>query len=109
MNRSFTAFAISAVLFSVAAHAEDRTTTYSTGERGTKAALSTVLNKGIEEKGLTMAEKWSHDVVVCKRTQMTGSRFYFKVCHTRAEWQAMRANGRETADHAQRLSRVNGF
>ncbi len=109
MKRSFTLFAFAAMLFASTAQAEDQTTKYSTGERGTKASLSTVLHKGIEQKGLTMAEKWSHDVVVCKRTQMTGSRFFFKVCHTRAEWQAMRANGRETASHAQRLSRINGF
>ena len=87
-----------------AAHADDtESNSPSTGERGTKAALSTVLNKGIEEKGLTMEEKWSHDVIVCKRMRMTGSRFPLKVCHTRGEWRAMRSNAQETVNYAQRL------
>ncbi|MCB1606730.1 MAG: hypothetical protein KDI71_07115 [Xanthomonadales bacterium] len=72
-------------------------------ELGTRAGLSTVINKGIDGKGLTMEEKWSHDVVVCKRTQMTGSRFFFKVCHTRGEWQAMRSNAWESTDYSQRI------
>ncbi len=73
------------------------------GEVSTRQGLSTVLNKGVDGKGLTMEEKWSNDVIVCKRTRMTGSRFIFKVCHTRGEWRAMRENARETVDYAQRI------
>ena len=79
-----------------------------TGERGTRAALSTVLRKGIDEKGLTMQEKWDDDIIVCKRTHVSGSRFRLKVCHSRAEWQAMRSNGRETVDSFVRGGLLSG-
>lgn len=68
------------------------------GERATMRTLSTVLAEGADGQGLTMEEKWSNNVIVCKRTKVTGSRFSRKLCHTRAEWQAMRAHSREVMD-----------
>ncbi len=69
------------------------------GERATTRTLSTVLAKGIDGQGLTMEEKWSNNVIVCKRMNVTGTRFVRKVCHTRGEWQAMRSNSREVMDY----------
>jgi len=115
MNIHFAIYLAAGLLFSSASFAERQDTSRAggtpsasaadnvKGERTTRHGLSTVLNKGIDRKGLTMEEKWSNDVVVCKRTQMTGSRFIFKICHTRGEWRAMRENARETVDHVQRI------
>lgn len=69
------------------------------GERSSNHGLSTVLRKGADMQGLTMQEKWDEDVIVCKRTQVTGSRLVFKLCHTRGEWQAMRSNSGEILDN----------
>jgi len=103
VKSNFSIYLAAALLASTIACTDSAKAQTTEGERGTKAGLTTVLNKGIEEKGLTMEEKWSHDVVVCKRTQMTGSRFFFKVCHTRGEWRAMRANAWESVDYQQRV------
>ncbi len=77
-------------------------------ERGTPHSLSTVISRGEDKEGLTMEEKWSHDVVVCKRQQVSGSRITRKVCHTRGEWQAMRNNARESVDAAIREALIYG-
>lgn len=109
-------FAIGVVAFSLFASvavAENAAETADTKdapstELGTNAAMSTVLREGIDGKGLSMGEKWSDDVVVCKREKLTGSRFARKVCHTRAEWHAMKSNGRETVDYVQRTQVNSG-
>jgi len=77
-------------------------------ERGTPHSLSTVISKGEDNKGLSMEEKWSHDVVVCKRQRVTGSRITRKVCHTRGEWSAMRVNARDSVDAAIREALIYG-
>jgi len=89
------------MLFSSAAVAKDVNDSQS-AERGTEAALSTVVIKGIEEQGLTMGQQWSDDVIVCRREKLTGSRFARKVCHSRGEWQAMQSNGYESLEFLQR-------
>ncbi|MCB1606729.1 MAG: hypothetical protein KDI71_07110 [Xanthomonadales bacterium] len=77
-------------------------------ERGTPHSLSTVISRGEDKSGLSMEQKWSHDVVVCKRQQVSGSRITRKVCHTRGEWQAMRNNARESVDAAIREALIYG-
>lgn len=77
-------------------------------ERSTPHSLSTVITRGEKREGLTMQEKWSDDVVVCKRQQVIGSRMTRKVCHTRGEWQAMRNNARESMDAAIREALIYG-
>ncbi len=65
-------------------------------------SLSSTLERGMDNQGLTMEEKWSDNVIVCKRQKMSGSRVTRKVCHSRAEWRAMRENGREVTREVQR-------
>ncbi len=65
-------------------------------------SLSSTLERGIDNRGLTMEEKWDKDTMVCKRVPTSGSRLGRKVCHSRAEWRAMRENGRETTRSIQR-------
>ncbi|MCB1609224.1 MAG: hypothetical protein KDI71_19850 [Xanthomonadales bacterium] len=57
-------------------------------------SLSSTLERGMDNRGLTMEEKWSHDVIVCAKTRVLGSRLEKLVCHTRGDWRAMRENGR---------------
>ena len=64
-------------------------------------SLSSTLERGMDNKGLTMEEKWDHDTIVCKRMATSGSRLGRKVCHSRAEWRAMRENGREVTRSVQ--------
>jgi len=65
-------------------------------------SLSSTLERGMDNKGLTMQEKWSDDMIVCKRQSVSGSRLTRKVCHSRHEWRAMRENGRELTREIQR-------
>ncbi len=65
-------------------------------------SLSSTLERGMDNRGLTMEEKWDKDTMVCKRMPTSGSRLGRKVCHSRAEWQAMRENARETTRAVQR-------
>lgn len=74
----------------------------STDKNHNSNSLSSTLERGMDNKGLTMEEKWSDDVIVCKRQKMSGSRVTRKVCHSRGEWRAMRENGREVAREATR-------
>jgi len=68
-------------------------------------SLSSTLERGMDNQGLTMEEKWSDDVIVCKKEKMSGSRVTRKVCHSRGEWRAMRENGREVTREVQRRDR----
>lgn len=65
-------------------------------------SLSSTLERGMDNKGLTMEEKWDRKTMVCKRMPTSGSRLGRKVCHSRDEWRAMRENGRETTRSIQR-------
>ena len=65
-------------------------------------SLSSTLERGMDNKGLTMEEKWDNDTIVCKRMATSGSRLGRKVCHSHGEWRAMRENGRETTRQIQR-------
>lgn len=80
----------------------------SSEERGTTQSLSTVIAKDEDGKRLNMEEKWSDDVVVCKRQKVTGSRITRKVCQTRGEWQALRINARESTEAALRRALIYG-
>ena len=40
------------------------------------------------------------DTVVCKRTEVTGTRFSQKVCHTKTDWANMTRDARDMIDHA---------
>lgn len=71
-------------------------------------SLSSTLERGMDNKGLTMEEKWSDKVIVCKRQKVSGSRVTRKVCHSRADWRAMRENGREVTREVQRRDRGPG-
>ena len=71
-------------------------------------SLSSTLERGMDNQGLTMEEKWSDKVIVCKRQKVSGSRVTRKVCHSRADWRAMRENGREVTREVQRRDRGPG-
>lgn len=70
--------------------------------RDNSHSLRSTLDRGINNTGLTMQEKWSHDVMVCKDIVPAGTRIKHRVCHSRAEWQAMRGHGAGLARTARR-------
>ncbi|MCB1606255.1 MAG: hypothetical protein KDI71_04675 [Xanthomonadales bacterium] len=72
-----------------------------TEDKNNGNSLSATLERGMDNQGLTMEEKWDHDTIVCKRMATSGSRLGRKVCHSRAEWRAMRENGREVTRSVQ--------
>ncbi len=119
MNRTiavFTALALTASFAAVAEQAQEPATQVAaTADSQTKTlppvtaadknnsnSLSSTLERGMDNHGLTMEEKWADDVIVCKRQQITGSRVKKKVCHSRGEWRAIRENGRELTRLIQR-------
>ena len=72
------------------------------GDKQNGNSLSSTLERGMDNRGLSMEEKWDPDVIVCKRQPISGSRLGRKVCHSRGEWRAMRENGRELTRQIQR-------
>jgi len=72
------------------------------GDKHNGNSLSSTLERGMDNRGLSMEEKWDPDMIVCKRQPISGSRLGRKVCHSRAEWRAMRENGRELTKQIQR-------
>lgn len=49
-----------------------------------------------EQKVADMESRWDENVIVCKSMRMSGSRQRKRVCHSRGEWEAMRANAEDT-------------
>jgi hypothetical protein len=45
---------------------------------------------------------------VCRSEESTGSLFVKRICHTKAEWAALDAEGARAAQHMQNQSRGNG-
>ncbi|WDI33203.1 hypothetical protein PUV54_08335 [Hyphococcus flavus] len=81
----------------------------STGTTSTTAATQTSEEAQVEQVAANEADAQQEvddSRVICKRTQVTGSRFRKNICRTWGEWKAIEDSSRSATEEAQRRSQM---